>query len=71
LSLKEGGECNRRLDRKLHNEELRDLDSTTNIIWAIKSRGMCWARHVTYMGEERNAYSVRWVNLKENTTLKT
>jgi hypothetical protein len=41
--------------RKLHNEELRDLNSSPNINRIIKSR-MRWAGHVTRMGEKRNAY---------------
>jgi hypothetical protein len=36
--------------KKLHNEELRDLYSSPNIIRMIKSRGMRWARHVARMG---------------------
>jgi len=37
--------------RKLHNEELNDLYSSPNIVWAIKSRR--WAGHVARMGERR------------------
>jgi hypothetical protein len=65
------GESKRSLERRLHNQKLHDLYPTTNIIWLIKSRGIWWAGHVAYMGEGRNAYSVRWGNLMENTTLKT
>jgi hypothetical protein len=36
--------------RKLHNEELRDLYSSPNIIRMIKSRRMGWAGHVARMG---------------------
>jgi hypothetical protein len=36
--------------RKLHNEELNDLYSSSNIIPGIKSRRMRWAGHVTRMG---------------------
>jgi hypothetical protein len=32
--------------RKLHNEELRDLYSSSSIIRIIKSRRMRWAGHV-------------------------
>jgi hypothetical protein len=41
--------------RKLHNEELRDLYSSPNIIRIIKSPRMRWAGHVARMGgkEER------------------
>jgi hypothetical protein len=41
--------------RKLHNEELRDLYSSPNIVRIIKSR-MRWVGHVARMGEKRNAY---------------
>jgi hypothetical protein len=42
--------------RKLHNEELRDLYSSPNIIRIIKSTRMRWAGLVAGMGEKRNAY---------------
>jgi hypothetical protein len=42
--------------RKLHNEELRDLYSSSSIIRMIKSRRMRWEAHVARMGEKRNAY---------------
>ena len=32
--------------RKLHNEELNNLYSSTVIVWVIKSRRMRWAGHV-------------------------
>jgi len=38
--------------RRLHNEELNDLYSLSNIR-VIKSRRMRWARHLTHLGEER------------------
>jgi len=38
--------------RKLHNEELTDLYSSTNNILVIKSIGMRWTVHVARMGEE-------------------
>jgi hypothetical protein len=44
--------------RKLHNEELRHLYSSPNIIRMIKSRRMRWAGHVARMGEKRNTYSL-------------
>jgi hypothetical protein len=40
--------------RKLHNEELRDLYSSSSIIRIIKSRR--WVGHVTRMGEKRNGW---------------
>jgi hypothetical protein len=44
--------------RKLHNEELHNLYSSPNIIRMIKSRRMRWERHITQMGETRNAYRI-------------
>jgi hypothetical protein len=37
--------------RKLHNEELRNLYSSSNIIRMIKARRMRWTGHVTQMGD--------------------
>jgi hypothetical protein len=39
--------------RKLHNEELRDLYSSPNMIRIIKSRRMKCAGHVARMGRRR------------------
>jgi hypothetical protein len=36
--------------RKIHNEELHTLYSSTNIVRVIKSRRMRWAGHVARMG---------------------
>jgi hypothetical protein len=36
--------------RKLHNEELHNLYSSTDIIRQVKSRRMRWAGHVARMG---------------------
>ena len=44
--------------RKLNNEELNDLYSSPNIIRAIKSRRIRWARHAASMVEWRGAYRV-------------
>jgi hypothetical protein len=44
--------------RKLHNEELNDLYSSSNTIWLIKSRRMRLAGHVAGMGVRRGAYRV-------------
>jgi hypothetical protein len=44
--------------RKLHNEELNDLYSLTNIVRVVKSRRMRWAGHVAGMGEERGVFRV-------------
>jgi hypothetical protein len=42
--------------RILHNEELRDLNSSPSIIRIIKSRRMRLVGHVALMGEKRNSY---------------
>jgi len=44
--------------RRLHNEELNDLYTSTKILRVIKSRRMRWAGHVARMGEERGVYRV-------------
>ena len=44
--------------RKLHNEELNDLYSSTNIVRVIKSRRMRWEGHVVHMGKRRDVYRV-------------
>jgi hypothetical protein len=43
---------------KLYNEELNDLYSSPNIIWAIKSGRMRLARHVARMEEGSGVYRV-------------
>jgi hypothetical protein len=44
--------------RKLHNEELRDLYSSPNIVRMIKSRRMKWTGHVACMGERSGVYRI-------------
>jgi hypothetical protein len=44
--------------RRLHNEELNDLYSSSNVIRVIKSRRMRWAGHVAHMGQKRGAYRI-------------
>ena len=44
--------------RKLHNEELSDLYSSTNIVRVINSRRMRWAGHVSTMVERRDVYRI-------------
>jgi len=44
--------------RKLHNEELNDLYSLTNIVREVKSRRIKWAVHVARMGEDRVVHMV-------------
>jgi hypothetical protein len=41
--------------RELHNEELRDLYSSSSVIRMIKSRRMRWEGHVARGGKKRNA----------------
>jgi hypothetical protein len=42
--------------RKLHNEELHDLYSSSSIIRIMKARRMRWAGHVARITEKRNTY---------------
>jgi hypothetical protein len=44
--------------RKLHNEELNDLYSLSNIVRVVKSRRMRWAGHMARMGEDRGVHRV-------------
>jgi hypothetical protein len=44
--------------KKLRNEELHDLYSSSSIIRVIKTRRMRWAGHVARMGEMRGAYNI-------------
>jgi hypothetical protein len=44
--------------RKLHNEKLHKLYSSSNIIRMFKSRRMRCAGHVVRMEEKRNAYRI-------------
>jgi hypothetical protein len=44
--------------RKRHNEELRDLYCSPNMVRVIKSRRMRWAGYVAQMGEDRGVYRV-------------
>jgi hypothetical protein len=43
---------------RLHNEELRNVYSSTNIIRVMKSRRMRWVGLVVRMREMRNAYKI-------------
>jgi hypothetical protein len=43
---------------KLHNDELRSLYSSPNIVRVIKSRRMRWEGHVARMVERRGIYRV-------------
>jgi hypothetical protein len=50
--------------RKLHSEELHDLQVSQNFIWMTSSMKIRWAGHVARMRESRNAYSV-WMGKTE------
>ena len=51
--------------RRLHNEELNNLNSSPNIVRVIKSRRMRWAEHVERMGKERGRIGSWWGNRRE------
>ena len=51
--------------RKLHNEELNDLDSLPNIVRVVKSRRMRWAGHVARMGRIEVCKGCWWGSLRE------
>jgi len=51
--------------RRLHNEELKDLYSSPNIVRVIKSRRMRWAGHVARMGEGKGCIGSWWGNRRE------
>jgi len=44
--------------RRLHNEELRNLYSSPNIVRVIKWRRVRWAGHVAHTEEMRNVYKI-------------
>jgi hypothetical protein len=51
--------------RKLHNEELRDLYSSSSISRIIKSRRMRWAGHVAEWGKREMRIGYWWESQKE------
>jgi hypothetical protein len=58
--------------RKLHNEELRELYSSPNIIRIIKSRRMRWLGHVARIVDKNNPYSLLvWKARRKETARKT
>jgi hypothetical protein len=58
--------------RKLHNDELHDLYSSSDIVRVIKSRRMRWTGHVARMREgERCLQGFGWESGREETTGKT
>ena len=50
--------------RQLHNEELNDLNTATNIFQVIKSRRMKWAGHVTRMERRGEESSIQGIDGK-------
>jgi len=52
VKVEKGGE------KKLHNEELHNLNHSPNIIRVIKPGRMRWVGNLTRMMEKRNAYRV-------------
>ena len=44
--------------RRLHNEELHSLYSSPNIVRAIKSKRLRWARHVAKMEKGRSGFKI-------------
>ena len=56
--------------RRLHNDELYDLYSSSNIMWVIKSRRMRWAGHVARIGDRRGAYRVLVGKMRERDHLE-
>jgi reverse gyrase len=57
-------EIKRRDWRKLHNEELYNLYSSSSIITMLKSRKVGWAGHVAQICEKMNARGW-WESQKE------
>jgi hypothetical protein len=51
--------------RKLHNEELRYLYSSSNIIRMMKPRRMRWARYVARIGRRGMRINYWWESLRE------
>jgi hypothetical protein len=55
--------------RKLHNDELHNPYSSSNIVIVIKSRRVRWAGHVARMGEGRYFYRVLFGTLESKRPL--
>jgi hypothetical protein len=55
--------------RKLHNEELNDLYSSTNVITVIRLRRMRWVGHVACMADRRGS-GFWWGNMSERDYLE-
>ena len=46
------------MEKTVHNEELNDLYSSSNIDWMIKWKRMRWTGHVARMEKRRGVYRV-------------
>jgi hypothetical protein len=57
--------------RKLHNEELNNLNCSPNTVRVIKSRRMRWAGNVVRMREGRGVYRVLVVKPEESDHWET
>jgi len=57
--------------RRLHNEELNDLYSSSNILGGIISRKTRWAWHVAFMSEERGLWGLGGETGGKETTGET
>jgi hypothetical protein len=44
--------------KELHNDKLRNLYASPDLIKAIKSRTVKWRGHIDHNGEIRNAYKI-------------
>jgi hypothetical protein len=56
--------------RKIHNEELKDLYSSPNIVRVIKSRRKRWTGHVAHVSGRGETYAgFWWGNLRERNHL--
>jgi hypothetical protein len=51
--------------RKLHNEKLHELHSSSSIIRMIMSRKLRWAEHVAWMGRREMHVVYWWESQKE------
>jgi hypothetical protein len=51
--------------RKLHNEELNKLYSSSTVVRVIKLRRMRWAGHVARMGDGEACRGFWWGNLRK------
>jgi hypothetical protein len=56
--------------RRLHNEELCDLDSSPNVIQVTSSRRMSWVGHVAHMGSGDVHTGFWWGDLREKDQLE-